>query len=559
MVKKKKLETRYKGLTFVLHPSIYKDYYSFIIERGGKLVSSIEKIEIFDDQLFLICPKEKFLDFWDPLHKIIMKKENEKLFTEKEKEKSKNYSNSSSDEDDELIEEEDNGFLYQIYPPSILSDSINILNHEKELLYPIFSNCSFRVYLNEKDEKFVKEKISYYDGIICERDNTTATLITTKDLLEKMDQTTFEEFTKIDRVLYLKNFKDIVNRVLKSSESFELMGESVNSDHLERFKFFEKRWRRCNMDNIVIGKKYSMNESYLLPIDIINLIFTYLTIPDYLNTRLLSKAFFYQNSEYWKAISLKEIKNNPWIPNCNLENFEFKHWYEFYRKYLHPILSDCRIIRKKWKNKLQNIPELMSKEYFYIMIQLGILIDLKPASKLKLGSSKFGGTPDLPESVKWPKNGYFIAQINLRDPTFKNSFLGQKYGLSHPGILYFFNINDQPSVIYSEVDESQLKRTTYPEWYGNDIEYPKVQKEMKFFESIGYVDPPLVKPLVFDEILNEKYCHMFAKEDIIFELKNIFPLLSITIDDMSFFWYIKKDDLLKTKENPKLFEKIVIL
>ncbi|EMY06168.1 PF09234 domain protein [Leptospira interrogans str. 2002000626] len=61
-----------------------------------------------------------------------------------------------------------------------------------------------------------------------------------------------------------------------------------------------------------------------------------------------------------------------------------------------------------------------------------------------MGQSKFGGNPDLPESLSYPKseNGYdipFLCQLNLGE--FDNEITSE-------GILYFFvNLMIQPSMV----------------------------------------------------------------------------------------------------------------
>lgn len=124
--------------------------------------------------------------------------------------------------------------------------------------------------------------------------------------------------------------------------------------------------------------------------------------------------------------------------------------------------------------------------------------------------------------IEWPKNSLFLAQINLRDPIFQNSFCGIEFGLSHPGILYFFNIykNDQFNeykVIYCDCDESKLKEIDYPEWYDDDysifIKFP--QLEIKFFEAIGalkFYEEDEMDLYGFDKQLNEINNHMLAQD-----------------------------------------------
>lgn len=89
-------------------------------------------------------------------------------------------------------------------------------------------------------------------------------------------------------------------------------------------------------------------------------------------------------------ISMNKIKMNPWIPISSLNEFKINHWYEFYRKNVNPLLIDKIEICKRFYSKKSrmdiNINELM---------KLGLFIDHRYNSNLKLGASKLGGRPDL--------------------------------------------------------------------------------------------------------------------------------------------------------------------
>lgn len=99
--------------------------------------------------------------------------------------------------------------------------------------------------------------------------------------------------------------------------------------------------------------------------------------------------------------------------------------------------------------------------------------------KTKVGSSKFGGTPDLPNGMTWPEfEGHpmvFFAQLNLREiaELYENSDLPKK------GMLYFFSYFENPDnefgayyeflkakseyqVFYSEKEDSELVTTAFP-------------------------------------------------------------------------------------------------
>ncbi len=98
-----------------------------------------------------------------------------------------------------------------------------------------------------------------------------------------------------------------------------------------------------------------------------------------------------------------------------------------------------------------------------------------PDNELKIGTSKLGGAPDLPDDVKWPLVGdmpmSFLSQINLSDV---QPFDSDKL-LPSSGMLYFFYDAHQETygsdpadrggrkVVYSTADISTLKRCPFPD------------------------------------------------------------------------------------------------
>ncbi len=106
---------------------------------------------------------------------------------------------------------------------------------------------------------------------------------------------------------------------------------------------------------------------------------------------------------------------------------------------------------------------------------IGITKEKADEMDIQIGSSKFGGMPDLPTNLSFPKyeNGYlsFLAQINLSESKLYN----KQNQLPETGILYFFyDIVNQPwgmdkedkesfQVYYFDGDTRELSRTPYPE------------------------------------------------------------------------------------------------
>ena len=106
---------------------------------------------------------------------------------------------------------------------------------------------------------------------------------------------------------------------------------------------------------------------------------------------------------------------------------------------------------------------------------IGIVKEKGDEKDIQLGGSKFGGMPDLPTHLSFPKyeNGYlsFLAQINLTE----SKLYDKQNHLPETGILYFFyDIVNQPwgmdkedkesfQVYYFDGESRELSRTPYPE------------------------------------------------------------------------------------------------
>ncbi|MGE8203798.1 YwqG family protein [Heyndrickxia sp. NPDC080065] len=126
---------------------------------------------------------------------------------------------------------------------------------------------------------------------------------------------------------------------------------------------------------------------------------------------------------------------------------------------------------------------------------IGIKKEKANEEDIPIGSSKFGGLPDLPPNFLFPKydNGYlsFLAQLNLQEAKAfdKNNLLPQK------GILFFFyDILEQPwgmgeedkgcfKVLYYDGDVKELKRTPYPEETEDYFPLPSFKIMFKEFLS----------------------------------------------------------------------------
>lgn len=120
------------------------------------------------------------------------------------------------------------------------------------------------------------------------------------------------------------------------------------------------------------------------------------------------------------------------------------------------------------KNKIKRLVDLLPAFW-----RESIGFELTDNSKVLLGSSKFGGTPDVSPDFVWPSDDEgrplsLLMQIDCSDIQIVN----QERIFPKDGHLYFFlelsnlpsqSINNKVCVLYSDAPTSQLKRTDFPE------------------------------------------------------------------------------------------------
>lgn len=110
-------------------------------------------------------------------------------------------------------------------------------------------------------------------------------------------------------------------------------------------------------------------------------------------------------------------------------------------------------------------------------------INFIPVNELKIGQSKLGGNPDLPNGFSFPKNNNgtdipFLCQLNLAE--FKNE-------IASDGILYFFcqldDTTEYGAVLFSKETNSltSVKSENVDTEY-MEIEYPLSEKAISFEE-----------------------------------------------------------------------------
>lgn len=174
-----------------------------------------------------------------------------------------------------------------------------------------------------------------------------------------------------------------------------------------------------------------------------------------------------------------------------------------------------------WERNFQGVGLGHYWDFFKTLLRNEILISASDtdASEFKVGQSKIGGQPDLPNNLIWFKenNGKslsFLAQINLAEI---NSF-DEEGLLPKRGILYFFYSAEQEAwgfdikdidkfkVFYFDGDESLLNKSEFPSdleqhskfkacklTYSNSMSLPNwesdlVRKKLNSQEQDIYID-----------------------------------------------------------------------
>ncbi|MES2519269.1 MAG: YwqG family protein [Bacteroidota bacterium] len=160
--------------------------------------------------------------------------------------------------------------------------------------------------------------------------------------------------------------------------------------------------------------------------------------------------------------------------------------------------------------------------------------------KIKIGQSKFGGQPDLPENIAWVKDFEqnslaFIAQINLHEV----ARLDTEDLLPKTGILYFFydatqsacgleiadRENNMFKVIYYDGDLDLLQRKDFPDDLPEESEdeySPNTARftpaKIKINQEISY---PSNGETIYEDLTSEEYdifAENFFEDDSIHKL-----------------------------------------
>ncbi len=144
---------------------------------------------------------------------------------------------------------------------------------------------------------------------------------------------------------------------------------------------------------------------------------------------------------------------------------------------------------------------------------------------IKIGESKMGGDPDLPDDIEWPhwrgEPLSFLMQINLSE---QNSFKASEFPTIE-GTIYFFYIHDQSTfgfdidekgswrVLYSRSNIQKLKRTPNPA-KNREKEEIYTPNQIVFSEDISI---PYFHSLIIEKLMGDDHNYSDLYTDFINE------------------------------------------
>ncbi|MGB0868838.1 MAG: DUF1963 domain-containing protein [Flavobacteriales bacterium] len=212
--------------------------------------------------------------------------------------------------------------------------------------------------------------------------------------------------------------------------------------------------------------------------------------------------------------------------------------------------TDYEELKSILSEEIDAIEELkLFKDFFIKESRPSIQVNAKIVPNLPIGSSKFGGLPDLPSSINYPteKGKYYIfhAQINLKDIAHLQAYLPEKGMLyffvnteeyaEKPKIFYHPNTDDlQPFVLPQEacfIDDNYEMRKEYALNYSQNIALPdtfdiwkKLDGKWSTYKNLLESDESTEILNDFGHILSENInAHFLPKVKKSFILKDQFP------------------------------------
>lgn len=156
----------------------------------------------------------------------------------------------------------------------------------------------------------------------------------------------------------------------------------------------------------------------------------------------------------------------------------------------------------------------------HLMHSIKIVHKIVEESKIKVGSSKIGGCPDLPSDIEWPQNNVdeylaFLAQFNLGEVA-PYDFKG---ALPSKGMLYFFYDVESAAWGFDPADAGRWKVLFYQgDGVFRSMPHPEGIPEESIFTPCvpRFFDEITVPP--WDSLIIEEMGLTKKKQDIYFDL-----------------------------------------
>jgi uncharacterized protein YwqG len=149
----------------------------------------------------------------------------------------------------------------------------------------------------------------------------------------------------------------------------------------------------------------------------------------------------------------------------------------------------------------------------------GFHVSKAPGANSPLGTSRFGGVPDVGASFAWPywseRPLSFIAQVNCRDLDTS----GMRVRLTQAGIIYFFyDLEDKPggyapehqggAMILYEAKDTELSRWQMPKG-GNDLNLRQYNLRFRAIDTIPHTDSDCFEQLSLTEDEWDRYLDFY--------------------------------------------------
>ncbi|KAG2381662.1 hypothetical protein C9374_006046 [Naegleria lovaniensis] len=335
---------------------------------------------------------------------------------------------------------------------------------------------------NEMIQLFAEKKVTVIDDDNLDNVVLSRSIVVVSDdfievkkpfQLSTYEKTILEFAVQIDCILF-KHLKYCFEHcIIMEKEMFDECSELLKKNNyfsgLLQFPLYQHRKRRRNLldeDQIQSFKEAAsslpdINEQIsltrLVPNEIIYHILRFLQVQELLEFRVvnnLANVMCLQNF-IWKDMCVNTCKKYPFFSSMNIDAYNLPY-VVVYRNYIRPLIKDFSKLLSLCHIEDSTLATIVSKERFLQLLTPTLFIDTSICSdeEIPIGSSKMGGTADLPttqEGTEVKEIAGKISQMGLLLQLNLNECVHEIFGLSYQasnnllknifpksGILYFF-------------------------------------------------------------------------------------------------------------------------